>query len=231
METQNFTQEQVRAEQASFITKVYGWMTLALMLTGIVARWTADSEAVMQFIFGTPYLFMGLLLVELLSVGYLSARVNSISANAATSIFVAYSVLNGITLSLIFVLYTASSISSTFFIAAGTFAVMSIYGYTTKRDLTSIGNLAFMALIGLIIASVVNYFWQNETLYWITTYAGVLIFVALIAYDTQKIKSINMAGNEGTDLERKAAIMGALALYLDFINLFLMLLRLFGRRK
>jgi uncharacterized protein len=131
----------------------------------------------------------------------------------------------------IFVLYTATSIASTFFVTAGTFGAMSMYGYFTKRDLTKMGSLLMMALIGLIIASVVNMFMASSTLYWITTYAGILIFVGLVAYDTQKIKEMNIIGNEGTDEDRKEAIMGALALYLDFINLFLYLLRLLGRRN
>jgi FtsH-binding integral membrane protein len=153
------------------------------------------------------------------------------SASTATMIFIAYSALNGLTLSLIFVIYTAESIASTFFITAGTFAVMSIYGYTTKADLSKWGNLLFMGLVGILIASVVNIFLQDEMLYWITTYAGVLIFVGLTAYDTQKIKATNIIGNEGTEDDSKEAIMGALTLYLDFINLFLYLLRIFGRKK
>jgi hypothetical protein len=134
-------------------------------------------------------------------------------------------------MSCIFIVYTASSIASTFFVTAGTFAVMSIYGYTTKTDLSKWGNILFMGLIGLIISSIANYFMQSETLYWITSYAGVLIFVGLTAYDTQKIKNMNIIGNEGSDDDHKEAIMGALTLYLDFINLFLYLLRIFGRRR
>ena len=142
-----------------------------------------------------------------------------------------YAALNGLTLSAVFIIFTSESIATTFFITAATFAIMSFYGYYTKKDLTTIGNLAFMGLIGLIIASVVNIFFHNEIVYWITTYAGILIFVTLIAYDTQKIKKMNVIGNEGTEEDKKEAIIGALILYLDFINLFLYLLRLFGRRK
>jgi FtsH-binding integral membrane protein len=131
----------------------------------------------------------------------------------------------------IFLVFTAESIASTFFITAGTFGVMSIYGYTTKSDLSKWGNLLFMGLIGLIIASIANFFMESTMLYWITTYVGVLIFVGLTAYDTQKIKNANVIGNEGTEEDSKEAIMGALTLYLDFINLFLYLLRIFGRRK
>jgi hypothetical protein len=139
--------------------------------------------------------------------------------------------LNGLTLSVLFLAYTSASIGFTFLITAGTFAGMSIYGYFTKRDLTSIGNLLFMALIGLVLATVVNWFLRSEMVYWITTYAGIVIFVGLTAYDTQKIKEMNIIGNEGTDEDRKEAIIGALTLYLDFINLFIYLLRIFGDRK
>jgi uncharacterized protein len=223
--------EQVQRETASFISKVYGWMSLALIITAVVAMYTATTESMVQFIFGNRFVFFGLFIGQILLVGWLSAAVHRMSANMATAIFLGYSALNGLTLSAIFLTFTAGSIGSTFLITAGTFAAMSFYGMVTKRDLTSLGNLLMMALIGLIIASIVNIFWQNSTLYWISTFAGVLIFTGLIAYDTQKIKEMNIIGNEGTDEDRKEAIMGALALYLDFINLFLYLLRLFGDRK
>jgi FtsH-binding integral membrane protein len=157
--------------------------------------------------------------------------VGRMSADTATFVFLLYAVVNGLTLSVIFMVYTAGSIAGTFLVTAGTFGAMALYGYTTKRDLTSWGNLLFMALIGLILSSVVNMFFHNPMVYWITTYAGILIFVGLTAYDTQKIKEMNIIGNEGTDEDRKEAIMGALMLYLDFINLFLYLLRLFGRSR
>jgi hypothetical protein len=149
----------------------------------------------------------------------------------AMVVFLSYSALNGLMLSSVFMMYTSASIALTFFITAGTFGIMSIYGYTTKADLTRIGNIAFMALIGIILASVVNMFLGNETLYWIISYAGVAIFVALVAYDTQKIKDMSINGFDGQAMERKASIIGALTLYLDFINLFLFLLRLFGSRR
>uniref|UniRef100_UPI0035665DD6 Bax inhibitor-1/YccA family protein n=1 Tax=Lutibacter sp. TaxID=1925666 RepID=UPI0035665DD6 len=203
----------------------------ALILTGIIAYWVASTPQLINLILGNKILFFGLIIAEIACVGYIAARIHKISAQTATALFLGYSVLNGLTLSFIFMAYTATSIATTFFITAGTFGVMSIYGFYTKRDLTSIGNLAFMALIGLIIASVVNIFLKSEMMYWITTYAGILIFVALIAYDTQKIKEMNIVGNEGTEEDKKEAIMGALSLYLDFINLFLYLLRIFGDRK
>ena len=227
----SFTEEQIQVEQANFITKVYSWMTGALILTGLVAMWVAESPQLINTIFGNSFTFIALIIIEFLCVGYLAAAINKMSAQTAVTVFLAYAALNGLTFAVIFLIYTASSIAMTFFITAGTFGMMSVYGYYTKRDLTSLGNLAFMALIGLILASIVNMFMNSTMLYWITTYAGILIFVALTAYDTQKIKNMNIIGNEGTDEDKKEAIIGALTLYLDFINLFLFLLRLFGRRK
>jgi FtsH-binding integral membrane protein len=225
------TAEQIQVEQANFITKVYAWMSLALLVTGLVAIATASSRLLTELIFSSRLVFFGLLIAEFICVAYLVTVIQRISAKMAILIFFGYAALNGLTFSVIFLVYTTESIASTFFITAVTFGIMSAYGYYTKRDLTSIGNLAFMGLIGLIIASVANIFLHNETIYWITTYAGILIFVALTAYDTQKIKDMNIIGNEGTDEDKKEAIMGALTLYLDFINLFLYLLRLFGRKK
>lgn len=226
-----FSAEEIRLEQASFISKVYGWMGGALAITGIIAMWVASTPDVIIAIAGNRLVFYGLLIGEILCVGYMSAAVQKISAKTALMLFILYAALNGLTLSIIFLIFTTESIASTFFITAATFGVMSAYGYFTKKDLTSIGNIALMALIGLIIASLVNLFLQNETIYWITTYAGILIFVALTAYDTQKVKAMNVIGNAGTEEDKKEAIMGALTLYLDFINLFLLLLRVFGKRK
>lgn len=231
MTTKTLTPDQIQKEQASFITKVYGWMCGALMVTGLVSMWTASTPALVEIINGNSIIFFGLIIAEFLCVAYLAAAVEKISSQTATIILIGYAALNGLTLSALFLIYTSESIAITFFITAGTFGIMSIYGYYTKKDLTTIGNIAFMAMIGLIIASVVNIFFFNETLYWITTYAGILIFVTLTAYHTQKIKKMNIIGNEGTEEDKKEAIMGALTLYLDFINLFLYLLRIFGRKK
>lgn len=234
METSNIpylSDELVRAEQASFMRKVYSWMTFALLITGLVALWVASTPNVAMTIVGNKILFYGMIIGELACVIYLSARISKMTAQTAVAVFILYSCLNGLTLSVIFMVFTAESLASTFFITAGTFAAMSAYGYFTKKDLSSWGNILMMSLIGIIIASVVNIFFQNEMLYWIVTYVGVLVFVGLTAYDTQKIKAMNIIGNEGTEEDRKEAIMGALTLYLDFINLFLMLLRLFGDRK
>lgn len=231
METKPIISEEIKAEQAGFINRVYSWMTGALLLTGLVAFYVASTPQMIYAILTNDLLFYGLLIGEIAMVGYLGGAINKISAQTATALFLGYAALNGLTLSVIFIAFTAGSLASTFFICAGTFAVMSIYGYYTKSDLTRIGNLAFMALIGLILASIVNFFLKSEMLYWIVTYVGVLVFVGLIAYDTQKIKRMHLQGFEGEEQEKKGAVMGALRLYLDFINLFLFLLRIFGRRK
>lgn len=231
MNVQHLTASEVKTIQATFINKVYGWMALALAITGFVALRTASSETFINIIFGNQLLFFGLLIGELGLVFWLSRSIEHMSGTKAISLFLLYSALNGLTLSLLFVIYTSASIASTFFITAGTFGVMSAYGYFTKSDLSSWGNILFMALIGLIIASVVNIFWHNSTLYWIVTYAGVLIFVGLTAYDTQKIKRMSLEVDVESEAGQKGAIMGALALYLDFINMFLFLLRIFGDRR
>lgn len=225
------SKEQEIAETKRFFVKVYGWMTMALIITGLMAFRAATSQQLIQFIFGQRFVFMGLVILELVLVGVLVGAIRKMSAMMATIVFVLYSLLNGLTLSMVFLAFTAESIANVFFIAAGTFAVMSVYGFITKRDLTKLGNILIMALIGLIIASVVNMFLQSTMLYWISSYVGVLIFVGLIAYDTQKLKKLNVIGNEGTEEDKKEAIIGALMLYLDFINLFLFLLQIFGRRK
>lgn len=214
-----------------YMLNVYMWMSAALAVTGVISVFVANTPILIGlFVYNYP-VFMGLLIGEIILVGVLAAKVDKMSVSAAKMAFFAYAVLNGITLSSIFLIYTMGSIATTFFICSGTFGVMSLYGYFTKRDLTSMGNLCLMALVGLIIASIMNLFFQNEVLYWVTTYMGVLIFVGLTAYDTQKIKDMNVIGNEGTDEDTKESIMGALTLYLDFINLFLKLLRIFGKKK
>ena len=223
--------EQVRTIQASFINKVYAWMCLALAITGFVAMRTVTSDVMLNMIFGTQFGFLGLIIVEIGIVIWLSRNISTMSSNMAIGLFLLYSALNGLTLSVLLLVYTSASVASTFFITAGTFGAMSVYGYFTKKDLSSWGNLLFMALIGLIIASVVNIFWHNDGLYWIITYAGVLIFVGLTAYDTQKIKQMSLQIDEESEEGRKGAIMGALALYLDFVNMFILLLRIFGNRR
>lgn len=217
----------------AFIQSVYNWMAVGLGLTGVTAFFVANSPAMMQLIFGNRLLFFGLIIAELVLVFTLSARVGKMQASTATGIFVLYAVLNGLTLSVIFLAYTASSIASTFFICAATFLACSIYGMMTKRDLTSMGGFLMMGLIGIIIASVVNMFVQSSGMAMVISYIGVLVFVGLTAYDTQKLKEMAMTQPDGLDaaVVRKGAIIGALSLYLDFINLFLMLLRIFGGNR
>ena len=231
MELRSYTKEQVQVVQAAFMSKVYTWMSGGLAITGLIAMYVASIEGIELMILENTMLFYGLIIGEILLVGYLISMINKLSAQTAGIIFTIYAALNGVTLSTVFIIYTSASIASTFFVTAGTFAIMSIYGYYTKKDLTSWGNLLFMALIGVIIASVVNFFMQSEMLYWLVTYAGVFVFVGLTAYDTQKIKRMSTASEIGSEQESKGAIIGALTLYLDFINLFLLLLRVMGDRK
>jgi FtsH-binding integral membrane protein len=223
--------EQVAAEQAAFMRKVYGFMAAGLGATALTALAVVSSPAALHFIYGTPGVFFGLLIAELIMVWSFSSLARRMSAPGAAALFLVYSVMNGLTLSVVFLVYTRGSISSTFFVTAGTFAGMSIYGYLTKRDLTSVGSFMMMGLWGLIIAMVVNLFMHSPMLYWGISVFGVLIFIGLTAYDTQKIKGLNVLGNAGTDEDSKEAIHGALVLYLDFVNLFLYLLRLLGRRR
>ncbi|CCG54446.1 Putative transmembrane protein of unknown function, Inner membrane family protein [Flavobacterium indicum GPTSA100-9 = DSM 17447] len=225
------TEDQIKIEQANFIAKVYGWMCAALLATGLTAWYVAQSEEIIVALVTNKILFYGLLFGEILLVGYISRALPTMNVSMAKALFFLYAIANGLTLSLIFVIFTTTSIASAFFITAGTFAVMSVYGYYTKSDLTSMGKILMMALIGLVIASIVNIFMESTLLYWITSYVGVFIFTGLIAYDTQKIKEMNIIGNEGTDEDTKESLMGALTLYLDFINLFLYILRIFGDRK
>lgn len=215
---------------AQLVKNVYMWMTLALGVTGVVSLAVAGSEQLMRMVFSNSAIFWVLLIAEIGLVFYISARIMKISFATATTLFMLYSVLNGLTLSVLFAVYTKASIASAFFVTAGTFGVMSLYGYFTKRDLSSLGNILFMALIGLIIATVVNIFFFSETFYWIITYAGVLIFVGLTIYDTQKIKRA-LEGMEINETSQKLALLGALTLYLDFINLFLYILRILGDRR
>lgn len=211
--------------------KVYIWMSLALVITGFAAYLVATSPALVSVIFSNSLVFWGLIIGELALVLGLSAAINRLSLTTATLMFVLYSVINGVTLSSIFLVYTASSIVSVFFITAGTFTAMAAYGYFTKSDLTSVGKFLFMALIGIIIASIVNIFMKSSGLSMFISYAGVLIFVGLTAYDTQKIKEMLMQAPDMSEGMQKMALLGALTLYLDFINLFLHLLRILGSRR
>jgi FtsH-binding integral membrane protein len=215
----------------ALIRKVYTWMAMALAITGITAYGVAISPNLFNLIFSSKAIFFGLIIAELAMVIILSARLHKLSLTTATMMFIGFSVLNGVTLSSIFLAFTTASIAKTFFICAGTFAAMSIYGAFTKTDLSSMGKLMFMALIGLIIASVVSLFVRSTGLDLIISYAGVLIFVGLTAWDTQKIKMMLANADYMDESAQKIALIGALSLYLDFINLFLYLLRIFGARR
>ena len=211
--------------------KVYLWMSLALVITGFTAYYVATTPALIGVIITNQILFWGLVIGELALVFGLSAAINKLSLTTATLMFVIYAVINGLTLSFIFLVYTASSITSVFFITAGTFAVMAFFGYFTKTDLSSLGKILMMALIGIIIATIVNIFTKSEGLAMILNYLGVLVFVGLTAYDSQKIKQMLMMAPDTGEVAQKVALLGALSLYLDFINLFLYLLRIFGSRR
>jgi FtsH-binding integral membrane protein len=231
MSAHDYTLGSIETAQKTFVQRVYGWMAAGLALTGVIAWAVANDPDMVRAIVMNRGVFWILLIFELGLVWVLSAAINRLSVGIATSMYLLYAGVNGLTMSVIFLAYTQESIALTFFVTAGTFGVMCVYGMATNRDLTSVGNLCFMALIGLIIASVVNIFLHSSALYWVTTYAGILIFVGLTAYDAQKIKQMHAASVEGTEEAKKGSIMGALALYLDFINLFLLLLRVMGRRR
>jgi len=225
----SYISEQIEVSQTLLIRRVYVWMCAALFITAGTAYRVSTSQELLNLIFSSKFSFFGIIIAQFVIVWFLSARIKTLSFTTATILFALYSVLMGVTMSCIFVAYTQTSIASTFMITAGTFAVMSIYGFTTKRDLTSWGNLLFMGLMGLIIAMVVNFFLKNSIMDLVISCIGVLIFVGLTAYDTQKIKAL--INQENTEENQKMAIIGSLMLYLDFINLFLFLLRIFGRRR
>lgn len=211
--------------------KVYVWMTLALVITGLTSYGVATSPGILAAIYQNQILFWGLVIAEFALVFGVSAAINRISLSVATLMFILYSVINGALLSYIFLVYTTSSIATVFFITAGTFAAMAFVGYTTKTDLTSMGKFLLMGLIGLIIATVVNLFIKSSGFTLILSYVGVLIFVGLTAYDSQKIKQMLLQAPDASEASQKIALLGALSLYLDFINLFIYLLRIFGRRE
>jgi len=213
--------------QNTLVRQVYAWMGCGLALTALMALITVSTPQLLQVIVGNRLVFYGLMIGELALVFTLSGAIHRMSAGVATMLFIGYSALNGLTLSVIFLVYTADSIASTFAVSAAMFGAMSIYGYATKKDLTSWGSFLFMGLIGIVIASLVNIFLRSNAVSWVVSAIGVIVFTGLTAYDTWKIKALAAAGEEG----RKPAILGALTLYLDFINLFLMLLRLMGGRR
>ena len=233
-ELKNLTADQQLSMSAAFpvlMRKVYVWMTLALVITGFTSYGVATSPAILQAIYGNQLLFWGMIVAEFALVIGVSAAIHRLSLTTATLMFILYSVINGALLSYIFLAYTASSVATVFFITAGTFGAMALLGYTTKTDLSSMGKYLIMALIGLIIATVVNLFIQSTGFMLILSYIGVLIFVGLTAYDSQKIKQMLLQAPDAGEGAQKLALLGALTLYLDFINLFIYLLRIFGRRN
>lgn len=221
--------EQAGSRVQTYMSHVYGWMTVGLLLTALVAWFASSNLALIQLLYKGMWVLM---IAELALVFVISGMINRLSGAAATILFMLYSVLNGCTFSIYFLVYTSTSIASVFFITAGMFAALAFYGYTTKRDLSSFGRFLFMGLIGLVIASLVNMFMHSEPLMWAITYIGVFVFAGLTAYDTQKLKELGDGlPQDDQNIFRRYVILGALQLYLDFINLFIMLLRIFADRR
>ncbi len=225
------TPSQAQVSESNFISKVYLWMAGGLGLSALASLWMLSQPVLLKAILTNGFALGALVIAELGLVIWLSAGLMTMSSQMAKILFCAYSFLNGVTLCSIFIVYTGASIATTFAITAGTFLFFSVYGLTTKKDLTSVGSLAMMGLIGVIIASLVNLFLKSPAMYWVITYVGIAVFLGLIAYDTQALKRMHAEGFQDAQMEKKLAIFGALRLYLDFINLFLMLLRAFGNRK
>ncbi len=214
----------------ALMRKVYVWMTLALVITGFTAYAVATTPALASAILGNNILFFGLIIAEFALVWGISAAINKLSIATATLLFILYSIINGATLSIILLAFDIDTIMQTFFITAGTFAAMAVFGYTTKKDLSGMGKILFMALIGIIIATIVNIFMKSSGMAMIINYVGVLVFVGLTAWDTQKIKNMLMETAHMGEVGQKVALLGALSLYLDFINLFLFILRILNSK-
>lgn len=219
------------AVSRSFVANVFSYMTLALVITGVAAYWFAASGNLLALLQGSSLLLWGVMLAPIGMVLIMSFAFNRLSFSALMGLFLAYSLVNGISLSVIFLIYSSAAISKVFFITAGLFATMAVVGYTTKTDLTKLGSILMMAVLGIVIASVVNYFMESAAFDYLISCVGVLVFTGLVAYDTQKVKRIGAGVEYGTATAGKLALMGALSLYLDFINLFLFLLRVFGGRR
>lgn len=230
----NYSSQSIADENARFMTGVYKWMSIGLLLTGLVAYSIGTNEELVYTIVSNKILFWGMIIAQLGAVFYLSARIQKLSAFAATSIYLGYALLTGVTFSTIFLAYTQDSIQSVFFITSFAFTGLSLFGFVTKRDLGPIGTFCHMGLWGIVGFSILSIFFPSMLggkMGTIFSLVGVIVFSGLTAYDTQKIKNSNIIGNEGTQEDHKETIMGALTLYLDFINLFLMLLRLMGNRR
>ena len=226
MINKNITASTIEIENQEYMTKVFGWMFAGLLSTAIVSYYVSMTITRIN-----PILFFMAVLLEFFLVYRIARYVMSMSVNMATGTFIFYSALNGFTLSGLFHVYTAESLTSTFLVTASIFGFMAFYGYTTKKDLTGMGNFMYMGLFGIIIASLVNWFLNSPMIHFLTSIIGVIVFTGLTAYDVQKILKMNIIGNSGTDEDTKEAILGALILYLDFINLFIMLVRLLGQRR
>jgi uncharacterized protein len=214
---------------SAFLRRVYGWMFLGLGVTAVVATFVASSPSIVDALVANRLLFFGLLAGELGLVFYLSARVASMSASTAASLFIGYSALNGITLSLILLAYTGASIATAFVVSAGMFGALAVYGTVTQRSLAGWGSFLFMGLVGVVLASIVGIFWQNDALQFVISVVGVIVFTGLTAYDSQRLKAMALQLSDGQ--VGSYAVSGALSLYLNFINLFLSLLRLMGNRR
>ena len=231
----NFNEQTINVDSSavsrSFVANVFSYMTLALVITGVAAYWFAASGNLLALLQGSSLLMWGVMLAPIGMVLIMSFTFNRLSFAALMGLFLAYSLVNGISLSVIFLIYSSAAISKVFFITAGLFATMAIVGYTTKTDLTKLGSILMMAVIGIVIASLVNYFMKSAAFDYLISCVGVLVFTGLVAYDTQKVKRIGAGVEYGTATAGKLALMGALSLYLDFINLFLFLLRVFGGRR
>ena len=231
IEFQNQVIQSVNTAYRTLMGKVYLWMTLALAVTGLTSLYVASSPGLVQSIFASRGTFWLLVIAELALVFILSARIMKMSFSTAGIMFALYSVLNGVTMSFIFIAYTSTSIATAFFVTAGMFAAMSFIGFVTKKDLSSIGKILFMALIGLVIATLVNLFLRSAMFDYVLSYIGVIVFTGLTAWDTQKIKQMLQTQYDMSEGAQKLALLGALTLYLDFINLFLYLLRIFGHKE
>jgi len=227
----NVARELDRGTVATLMRSVYYWMAGALAITGLTALLVANNVTMMTYLLQHPGMMLGLFIAELALVVVLSAAINRLSFSTATLLFILYSVLNGVVLSSVFVVYTRSSIATAFFVSAGMFAALALYGTFTKKDLSGIGRFLFMALIGLLIATLVNLFLKSTGVYWITTFAGVLIFAGLTAWDAQKIQRMLGMCDDVNESTQKIALLGSLSLYLDFINIFLYILRIFGSSR
>jgi hypothetical protein len=231
----NYNQQVIDVDSASvsrsFVANVFAYMTLALVISGVAAYWFAASGMILNLLQTSKFLMWGIMLAPLAAVLVMNFAFNRLSYTALIAIFLAYSFITGLSLSVIFLIYSTATIAKVFLITAGLFATMAVIGYTTKTDLTKLGSILMMAVIGIVIASVVNWFMKSDTMDYVISCVGVLVFTGLIAYDTQKVKRIGAGVEFGTATAGKLAVMGALSLYLDFINLFLFLLRIFGGRK